>query len=239
MNRWKTMWIMRLSWKCRQSPESALFLHIPPYFAWSWINTYPYQYPYLYLYTAGSLVREFGFHTTDGSSSKSDNTMMVRFTYEEKVYECGIVPNEVDTEFSCNGTTSYIGEAPQIDDSMFIQHTGMPGMAVDGVAIDYAYVIDRIGEKYVRYILTDAWGGVTCPPDSADYRNPECKVELVLNDKFGISSGLIMFNKANTKPNAKPILPCSQTSNTARMSVFISIFTIFCSFTYKKWENLK
>ena len=95
-----------------------------------------------------NLVKDFGI-ATDAPYAASESTILLTLLYDSIIYKCSVVPNEVSTEFSCSGSTSFVhaGCTGVNTEEMFLENTDYD-TEIDAVNIDYIFVTDSNGNKH-------------------------------------------------------------------------------------------
>ena len=90
-----------------------------------------------------NIVAEFGIATTDTPWATSGSTIALTLLYDSIIYQCNVVPNELSTEFSCLGSSSFVdsGCTGINTQEMFIEHT-IYATDIDAVEIDYIFITD-------------------------------------------------------------------------------------------------
>ena len=96
------------------------------------------------------ILSEFGIATSGAAHSQSGSTVHLTLLYDSIIYKCDVIPNAQNTEFTCIGSDSFIGEGCTgvNTQEMFIENLDyIP--EIDAVKIDYIFMTDSSGNKHI------------------------------------------------------------------------------------------
>ena len=100
---------------------------------------------------SSDVLTEFGIATSGAAHSQSGSTIALTLLYDSVIYECDVVPNAQNAEFTCIGVNSLIhGGCTGVNtQEMFIENTDYRQTGIDAVKIDYIFMTDSSGTKHI------------------------------------------------------------------------------------------